>query len=463
MRNIILIALLLIFKFTYIYSSTNDSVTIRKIQLANKLLTSGGQEKAYKLFLECAEKGNAQAMNAIGILLQRGWGIAKDESSSIKWFEKASKAGYSRANMNLAQIYAKGLGTDQNFEKAVKYTEKLLNIEPKWANTRLGYYYYKGLGVEQNYEKSVQYFLMAAKYGSANAYYFLGLCYRNGYGVARNEGEAQFYLQKASELGHTYSKQELSEDIPEVGVNPQRIKSKSSPESNNTDQKVFKKLIKHNITSEIEGEYEGTLTTYDYSGTRIVREVPLKINFSNPNNFGVITGDWLEADSIKATFEATLTDSTLQFLNTSYKRTDYYNKRQAIKWNFTKAKLEKADIENNISLSGIIQMFSPQTKEPEKPMYVSLMKKSINSDIKNFTAVPIIGSNDVNICFNLEKKSECIINIFNVNGVLVYSEKLGQLETGTHRYVTSLDIPKGQYVVQFQTNNKQLSRVIIKN
>jgi TPR repeat protein len=463
MRNIILITLLFIAKLSYAYNPANDSITMQKINLANKLLTSGGQEKAYKLYLECAEKGNAQAMNALGILLQRGWGIAKDEPSSIIWFEKASNAGYSHANMNLAQIYAKGLGTEQNFEKAVSYTEKLLNFEPRWANSRLGYYYYKGLGVEQNYEKSVHYFLVAAKNGSANAYYFLGLCYRNGYGVARNEGEAQYYLQKASEMGHYYSKQELSEDIPEIGASPQRLKAKSSSEDNNSVQKVNKKMIKQNITSEIEGEYEGTLTTYDYSGTRVVREVPLKIKFSNPNNLGVIAGDWLEADSIKATFEATLTDSTLQFLNTSYKRTDYYNKKQAIKWNFTKAKLEKTNIENNVSLSGIIQMFSPQAKEPEKPMYVSLMKKNSNSDIKNFTATPIIGSNDVNIGFNLDKKSECIINIFNISGVLVYSEKLGQLDSGTHRYIVALDIPKGQYVIQFQTNNIQTTRVIIKN
>jgi len=37
----------------------------------------------------------------------------------------------------------------------------------------------------------------------------------------------------------------------------------------------------------------------------------------------------IEADTICAPFEGLLTDSTLLFLNTSYERTDYYNKKRA--------------------------------------------------------------------------------------------------------------------------------------
>ena len=292
-------------------TNESDTVMLQKLQLANKLLTSGGQEMAYQIFLECANAGNARAMNAIGVLLQRGWGVEKDETASIEWFLRASEAGYSPANSNLAQIYAKGLGVSQNFEKAIFYTEKMLTIDPRWANFYLGYYHYKGFGVEQDYEKALKYFNVSAENGSANSHYFLGLCYRNGYGVERKEGEAQYHLQKAAEMGHNYSKQELSEETAETQAPAVRLTGKTF--SDNRRQEIFRKINRQNIKGGITGEYEGNIITYDYSGQQIVRDVKLKLTVNQPDAFGKVTGEWIEADSIKASFEAFVNDSALKF------------------------------------------------------------------------------------------------------------------------------------------------------
>ncbi|MDR3328416.1 MAG: sel1 repeat family protein [Prevotellaceae bacterium] len=425
-RTIFCTMLLCLFSLSVFGGNDNDSIITAKLRLANTYFSAGGHEKAYLLYHECADAGNAQAMNAIGILLQRGWGVAKDEAASVAWFQRAAENGYGRAFHNLAQIYAKGLGVEQDFAKAVDYTEKLLPYMPKAANSRLGYYYYKGLGVKQDYEKAVAHFQQSAEMKSADAEYFLGLCYRNGYGVARNEGEAQFYLQKATEMGHHYSKEELAEEISETQVPAQRLQMKPA----NGMEQIFRKIMQQKVNGKIAGTYSGVLTVYDYSGRQIVREVPLKISFGEPDSFGDVNGEWTEADSIRATFEAVLTDSTLQFVNTSYARTDYYNKRQAIKWNFTKAVLEKADINGITSLTGNVQMFSPKSKEPEKPMYISLQQTASAAESEQLTVIPMLNGNDVNVSFALEQASNASINIFSLNGALVFFRNIGKSECG---------------------------------
>ena len=84
--------------------TSQDSVIIGKLRLANKLILANGHEQAYQLYFECAEAGNAVAMNAVGILKQRGWGTVRDEAGSIEWFVNAANAGYAKAYFNLFNV-----------------------------------------------------------------------------------------------------------------------------------------------------------------------------------------------------------------------------------------------------------------------------------------------------------------------------------------------------------------------
>jgi len=55
-------------------TTSKDSVIIEKLRFANELILENEYVLAFQLYSECAEAGNAKAMNAIGILKQRGWG-----------------------------------------------------------------------------------------------------------------------------------------------------------------------------------------------------------------------------------------------------------------------------------------------------------------------------------------------------------------------------------------------------
>lgn len=64
--------------------------------------------KALPLLNAAAEKNDARAMNALGILYLQGLGVARDEKGAVEWWEKAANAGNLNAMNGLASLYARG-------------------------------------------------------------------------------------------------------------------------------------------------------------------------------------------------------------------------------------------------------------------------------------------------------------------------------------------------------------------
>ncbi|MCL2073817.1 MAG: T9SS type A sorting domain-containing protein [Marinilabiliaceae bacterium] len=448
-----------------------DSVITMKMRLANKLILSNGHEQAYQLYHECANAGNGSAMNAIGIMKQRGWGTEQDETGSMDWFVQAAQAGYAKAYFNLFNIFAKALGVEQNFENAVNYLDTLHNTQHRSvALFFLGYYYYKGFGVEQNYETAVNFFLQSAEFDKPDALYFLGLCYRNGYGVAIDEEMAQYYLNRAAELGHYYAFEELEDETTEIIIEPKHI-SMNGENGNSEHEKLqipkqFRQIEKQNLDKTILGEYSGTIVMYDYSGKNIVSKSNLKILFEEIIN-GKIFGKWIENDTLYTDFEAILTDSTLQFIDTEYKRTDRYSKNYARKWKFDNAILEKTETDSVSYLLGNIRQYDIKRKEPGKPLYISLQKNKVapNAVIleKDFLiAYPNPFDGEINILFSIESEQNISISVYDINGNLFDQQNLGILYAGQHNYQLALSAPKGQYMLVVQLENKKFTHLIIK-
>ncbi|MDR0830503.1 MAG: T9SS type A sorting domain-containing protein [Prevotellaceae bacterium] len=448
---------------------TQDSVITEKLKLAQKLLLANGHERAFQLFTECAAAGNAKAMNAIGLMKQRGWGTDIDEVGSIVWFEQAGAAGYEKAYYNLFKIYSKAIGVEQDFNISVDYLDTLQNLTNRtYALSMLGYHYYKGLGVEQNYETAVTYFLQAAEYNYSDAFYFLGLCYRNGYGVEQDEAEAQYYLSRAAELGHWYSKNELAEEAPEVVPQAQHIamRGNGNRDTLKTIPREYRKIKRHNLNNQqVTGEYSGAIVMYDYSGKHIVRTSDLKIRFDDSQN-GRIFGQWVESDSLAVDFEAILTDSTLQFLNTDYIHTERYFRNTPKKWIFKNAILEKTETDSVSYLAGNIQQYDTKQKEPSKPLYISVQKnkfENASQEKKDFLVTyPNPFESEVNILFTLENEQNVTLSVYLLNGVLFDSKNLGVLPAGKQNILLTLSAPKGEYLLVVQKGNKRVSSLIIK-
>jgi hypothetical protein len=277
-------------------------------------------------------------------------------------------------------------------------------------------------------------------------------------------------LWKIKELGHYFSAEELEEETPEVVQQPQQIAMHGGGAGNtskpNAIPREYRKIKTHNLKESIAGEYVGAIVMYDYSGKHIVKTTKLKIRFDNTQN-GKIYGQWVESDTLFTDFEAVMTDSTLQFLNTEYRHTERYSRNLQKKWRFNNAVLEKTETDSLSYLVGNIQQYDAKLKEPSKPLYISVQKNKRSNNAaeqeKDFlTVYPNPFEDKINILFSVQSEQNVTLSVYDMNGTLYDHQNLGTLPAGKHNYLLALTAPKGEYLIVLQKGDKKISNIIIK-
>lgn len=129
--------------------------------------TGGGSTWAdLKELQQAAAKGNPKAEAALGEMLLRGDGIAKDEARGLALLEKAARAGHSAAAFRIGMLLADGEA-----------------------------------GVAQDPARAISYFRAAAAGGEAEAFFNIGAALAGGRGAKRDYGEALAWLILARERG----------------------------------------------------------------------------------------------------------------------------------------------------------------------------------------------------------------------------------------------------------------------
>ena len=135
----------------------------------------GRYDEAMTCFLDAAEKGSANALNAIAIYHYEGHGHEKNFQKAAQWFRYAADMGYASAQRNLGDCYRKGEGVQQNDNQA--------------------FYWYS----------------LAAKNNNVKATFMVGECYAEGIGVEKNLDEARHWWTLAANCGHEQAKKKLEE------------------------------------------------------------------------------------------------------------------------------------------------------------------------------------------------------------------------------------------------------------
>lgn len=121
--------------------------------------------KAMEYFLQAADKGSANAINAIALCHYEGRLYERNLQKAAQWFRYAADMGYASGQRNYADCLRKGEGVPQNFVEAFAW--------------------YK----------------CAADKGNIKAMYMLGECYENGWGIEQNPAEAHRLKQAAIDMG----------------------------------------------------------------------------------------------------------------------------------------------------------------------------------------------------------------------------------------------------------------------
>lgn len=132
-----------------------------------------------------------------------------------------------------------------------------------------------------------------------------------------------------------------------------------------------------------------------------------------------------------------------------------------------------------ITIACNLQLYSPDTKEPDKPMYLSLRSKVESTKPSKIAAAvapsepitelitdpmvyPNPFSNLLNISFYMADKATCSVSIYTMSGSKVYEEPIGKLPTGNHRYQMQLNLTPGSYTVRLAYGNKVYTSLLIK-
>ena len=76
--------------------------------------------KAFELFTQLAEQGNYYGQNGLGVMYEKGGGVAQDYVKAVEWYRKSAEQGYAIAQCNLGNMYYRGRGVEQDYTKAVE-------------------------------------------------------------------------------------------------------------------------------------------------------------------------------------------------------------------------------------------------------------------------------------------------------------------------------------------------------
>ena len=169
---------------------------------------SGYYSKALQQYRIAADRGNPEALNALGIMYREGQGVRKDFKTAFDLFSQAAAKGLLDAYDNLGIAYRSGQGVPKDNSKALEYFRYAANKGWPWSQFNIGWMYLTGEGVVQNEMEAMGLFTISfngfkklAEQGDMNSQFQLGYLYLNGLGPTRNHAEALKWFRSAAEKG----------------------------------------------------------------------------------------------------------------------------------------------------------------------------------------------------------------------------------------------------------------------
>jgi hypothetical protein len=483
------------FLFTFTGSAQNDCALISS--QAQSYVDGAGVPVDYKQALSmiqpCADQGEENALNLLGIMYCEGYGVEKNETKGFDFIMKSAMKDNVNAQYNLGRFYTTGKGCDIDYDKAIYWFTKAADNGFERAAYALGYMYYKGFGVPQDYKKAVSWFELSSYH---MAKHWLGVCYYFGYGVSQNEDKA---IENFAKSKTANSQMFLNYIITDVKQNIEtRIASATSERETETNAAIDKEVIietadkvkntpiknqkekKINL-KHLSGKWVGKMVELDWSGTHVVRVTPISLDIKSEKD--VINYVW-EVNKTKNEDFAIWVDNTMYFDKLYMRFDEPYSPNPAsntLDWQFLSAQLKFKNVNNKNYLTANLQSFIDEYKEPGPPMYLILKRMGKQEDVQDMTDQEIIGLtdqdkqfitlypnpfvNDVLIEYTLDAPDNVSAEVYSFNGnatkIALQPNTLQAL--GKHKYTLDGSMLKaGMYIVRVTVGKKVHSRILIK-
>ncbi|MEM8937716.1 MAG: T9SS type A sorting domain-containing protein [Bacteroidota bacterium] len=317
------------------------------VEKANDYIYSPQQnnKESRALFKEIklnAQEGDAEAMCMLGILYKDGVGVRQNYDKAKSAFKKAYDLGSSSAAYCLGYMFLKGLGTiPQDYKKAAKWFKKSDNA---MSNHWLAKMHFFGLGREQNIKKAIS---ILEDNTSFNSEVFLSQ------------------------------------------INEDRDFSKSTIEIDgkiSTSLNGLLSLETELIPDQIIGKWEGKWIELDWSGTKVMRQMPIDFEIKPTQSIVDEVDTHIVVNDSVSTGRAEWNEGQLRFLNSTLAVKKEYTDYPAfthLRYELEKIDFKKFDENGTSFLLGTLKSHLPVWKEPAPPGFIllTLVEEKYNDEI----------------------------------------------------------------------------------
>ena len=157
------------------------------------------------LYRPAAEAGNARAQVKVGWSYENGWGVTQDYAQALQWYRRASEAGNAIAMNQIGWFYQKGYDVAQDYGQAMQWYRRAADSGSGAGLYNVGYFYENALGVSKDYSQALQWYRRAAEAGHLGGMNQVGWFYQNGWDVARDYGQAMQWYRRSADAGNGVS------------------------------------------------------------------------------------------------------------------------------------------------------------------------------------------------------------------------------------------------------------------
>jgi TPR repeat protein len=172
---------------------------------AGDITGSENYASAYEWANKSTKGGSARGYFILGLLYERGNGVAKNYDKALTYYKIAANDNYAVAQKNVGRIYFYGNGVTKNYITAKSWFDQAAAQNEPVAQDYLGMIYYYGYGVSTNYTTAKKWYEKSANQGLASAQNSMGLFYLSGDGVSINYATAYNWFSKAASQEERYA------------------------------------------------------------------------------------------------------------------------------------------------------------------------------------------------------------------------------------------------------------------
>jgi TonB family protein len=160
-----------------------------------------------------AEAGDGDAQLKLGMMLQQGKGVQRDDVQALEWLSKAAEAGSAEAQFRIASLFLARESGAVTAQQAHAWLLKAAEQGHAMAMMGLAGLYATGKGTARDPEQAFVWLRKAADAGVIRAYAALAWAYQTGNGVERDPEEALRLLRQGAELDDPVAVQGLGFEL----------------------------------------------------------------------------------------------------------------------------------------------------------------------------------------------------------------------------------------------------------